>query len=264
MTAWTLVAEQVSHTIGYLRFARTAAIVGAVGAVMSAGSADADVLLSQPWDGSSNLIASYEDAYAGFHIIPIVGANVYDKFSVSTMTGLTEISFQGGSLNPSPDPSDEGFAFYFYRDNAGAPGDPYNGIVAETTNLGATLVGVPDGTPIYSYTYNADPYSATFAPGVYWLSIVRELDPPGQWGWATSAAEGNDAYQTVGGDWPPSPASGVTSPLSFSMAVEIRGVTLIPAPEPGTWGLMLIGLGVVGAFGRRARSRAGTSAASMV
>lgn len=269
MTARTSVPNKVMDTMRRLTSVSAAGVIGAIAmAMMSVGSADAGVLLSQPWDGSNNLIASYDDRYAGFNFNPSgIGAIAYVKFVVPTtpypdLTQIDEVSFYGGYLTPPPTVSDEGFLISFYADNNGAPGAGINSIVYEDASLGETLVGTPGGVSVYSYDINNIGGGAfQFGPGVYWLAILRELDRPGQWGWATSAAAGNNAYQNVGGVAGPfnTVTGGVTSQLGTTLAVEILGSPVIPLPEPATWGLLLIGFAGVGALTRHARSRAAVS-----
>jgi hypothetical protein len=198
-----------------------------------AGAAHANVLYSQPWDGGGNLFASQNDTTGGNGNF----ATVFDDFTLSSASNLNGFDFTGGYFNPPAQGPITGFTLTFYADAAGAPGAAIaSGFFPGTGN--ETFLNANSGFPTYEYSlfFNNFPVAA----GTYWASIVPDLGFPPQWGWATSAVGNNNAYQTF---------LGTTSPLGVNMAFDVLGAPGVP--EPATWGLMLVGFGLVGSSLRR-------------
>ena len=81
--------------------------------------------------------------------------------------------------------------------------------------------------------------------GTYWVSFVPDLGFPPQWGWSTSDTGNNNGYQLFLGD---------EVLLGVNFAFDVIGDPVEAViPEPGTWALMIIGFGAVGATVRTRR-----------
>jgi hypothetical protein len=88
------------------------------GLLACAGSANAAVLYSQPWDGGPNLVASQNDTTGGFGAY----ATVYDQFTLSSTSDVEDLEWTGGYFNPPIQGQITAWTITFYANNAGAPG----------------------------------------------------------------------------------------------------------------------------------------------
>jgi PEP-CTERM motif len=207
------------------------------GLLVCAGSANAGVLYSQPWDGGSNLLASQNDTTGGNGNF----ATVYDQFTLSSASDVEDLEWTGGYFNPPNQGPITAWTITFYANNAGAPGAVLNTL--NFTNTGnETFVGNVNDFPIYTYSETFPSYD--LAAGTYFVSVVPDLGFPPQWGWATGTGGANSAYQTFFGS---------TNPLDESMAFDVTGSAI---PEPSTWVMMVAGFTGLGFAAFRARRSA--------
>ena len=85
------------------------------GLLACAGSANATVLYTQPWDGTSNLYASQNDTggsgYGNF-------ATVYDSFTLSSRSDVEDLHWTGGYFSRSTPPTVTAWTVNFYANAA--------------------------------------------------------------------------------------------------------------------------------------------------
>ncbi len=201
-------------------------------ALLAASSvpARAGVLYNQPYDGSGNLYASQNDTNSGgFGSF----AAMYDNFTLGTTSNINQVDWTGGYFNGSPATITQ-FTVSFYADSAGAPG----GLLATEAfpgNAGETILS----SPIYTYeVLLSSPFLAT-AGTQYWLSVVPDIGFPPQWGWASGTGGDGLSYQNF---------FGTLGTQEADMAF-----TLAATPEPVSFSLAGIGLGLVGLASLRRR-----------
>lgn len=203
--------------------------------------ASADVLYSQPWNGTGNIQASENDTSAGGY-----GnfATMYDNFTLGGGGTITEVDWTGGYFNPSTQGPITSFTITIYSDNSGQPGAS----VYSTTIPGAageTYVGTYFNNPIYDYSASMN-FTAT--TGVqYWLSIVaNEPSTFPQWAWSEGTGGDGSSYQLYEGD-----LSTFGSDLAF---------TLDSTPLPSALWLFASGIGSVGLLARKAKRKSAAAA----
>lgn len=198
-----------------------------------AGSANAAVLYSNPWDGSGNGYSSQNDTvtYGNF-------ATAYGFFTTgSQLWSVEDLHFVGEYFNPPAQGPIAGFTIAIYSDAGNAPG----GQIGVSTYVPAgsfteTFLGAPGGFPCYQYDMNINP---TLVSGDAWISVVPDLAFPPQWGWS-GGVDANPAHA----GW--QSFFGTPSRLAQSLNMDITG-TVAPAPA----GLGLLGLGGLVASRRR-------------
>lgn len=202
-----------------------------------AGTASADVLFSQPWNGTAAAFASQNDTTGGNGSF----ATSFDDFVLDQASFLNGFNWTGVYFNPSVQTPIDGFTITLYNDNGGIPGDPF--AAGFFTDYNETFLGAPDGFVTYSYSVSFTDFGPV-AAGTYWVSFVPDLGFPPQWGWATSDTGTNNAYQVF---------FGVGAGLNANLAFDVIGDAVIP--EPGTWALMIAGFGMVGGTVRARRRK---------
>lgn len=216
-------------------------VLAAAGLLAWAGAADAAVLYSQAWDGTSSMWGSQNDTNG---LGPIFTA--YDDFTIPAGgAAINQIDVTGGFYSPpTPAPISQ-FSLTLYADAGGVPGGAIaSGIFADSH----TAAGTVDGFQLFNYAFSFLPYG--LAGGTYWVSVVPDLGFPPQWGWATSASGNGNAYQQSQGANGYSP--GVN--LAFDVQGTLNGA---PVPEPAGWAVLLAGLAALGVtFAPRARRAA--------
>ena len=210
---------------------RLAVAVLAIGLALSAPQR-ANVLFSQPWDGTGSLYASQNDTNGGgFGNF----ATVYDNFTLGASATITSVDWVGGYYNGSPS-AISGFTLSIWGDSGGQPG----ALLATTSaggNAGETLVS----GNIYSYSLGIAGFAAT-GGSQYWLSIVPDIGFPPQWGWATSIAGDLVGYQDF---------FGTRSQVPTDFAFTLNGTAAV-VPEPSTLAIAALGaLGFVVTLRRR-------------
>lgn len=200
-------------------------------AVMASSSANAATLYTQTYD-------VWGAAFASQNAVGGIGnyATVYDNFTLSGASTVTDLSFIGVFFNPStPSPISQ-FTVKFYASNAGQVGSTIStfsilGNGGESCNVSAIC------------TYNLALNFAAVGGTQYWMSIVPDVALSSQWGWATGKGGDSTSFQNFGG---------TVRSHSYDMAFTLAGNSAVP--EPATWAMLLGGFALVGsAVRRRAR-----------
>ena len=163
-------------------------------------------------------------------------AKVFDNFSLTARTLVTDVHWVGGYFNPTSQAPINSFLVQIWSDAVG-PG---------TALLAASQAGVANETLISGSTYSYDiDLSTAFvaeANTTYWLSIQPTLLFPPQWGWVAGTGGDGVAYQDFFGTRTQQPLD-----LAFSLTGH-----LLPAPA----GLALVGLALAGALAASRRKPA--------
>jgi hypothetical protein len=206
----------------------TSALLAASSVPAAAGS-----LYNQPYDNSGNLYGSQNDTniggYGNF-------ATAYDDFTLGTTASITGVNWTGGYYNGGQAAIAQ-FTLVFWADNAGVPG----GILASDVIPG-TANETSIGGPIFAYSAAVTLFAAA-AGTKYWLSIVPDIGYPPQWGWATGTGGDAKAYQCF---------EGTCGATGSDFAFGLSGTS---TPEPVSFSLAGIGLGLVGLASWKRRKR---------
>lgn len=163
-------------------------------------------------------------------------AKVFDNFSLTARTLVTDVHWVGGYFNPTSQAPINSFLVQIWSDAAG-PGtvllaDSQAGVANETLISGST----------YSYDFDLTTAFVAEANTTYWLSIQPTLLFPPQWGWVAGTGGDGVAYQDFFGTRTQQPLD-----LAFSLTGH-----LLPAPA----GLALVGLALAGALAASRRKPA--------
>ncbi len=163
-------------------------------------------------------------------------AKVFDNFSLTARTLVTDVHWVGGYFNPTSQAPINSFLVQIWSDAAG-PGtvllaDSQAGVANETLISGST----------YSYDFDLTTAFVAEANTTYWLSIQPTLLFPPQWGWVAGTGGDGVAYQDFFGTRTQQPLD-----LAFSLTGH-----LLPAPA----GLALVGLALAGALAATRRKPA--------
>lgn len=213
----------------------TKSILTAVAALTSlAGIASADVLYSNPFDGTGNAFSSQNDTTGGNGNF----ATAYGFFTTGRdVWSVQDVHLVGEYFNPPQQGFISNFTVNIYADAGNAPGALLSSTAIPTTAFSETYIGDFGGFPAYRYDFNVTP---TIVSGDAWVSVVPDMGFPPQWGWATGvdADPAHFGWQTF---------FGTPARLGSSLNIEITG-EVVPAPA----GLALLGLGGLVA-GRRRR-----------
>ncbi len=201
-----------------------------------ASAAQADVLYSNPYDGTGNSYSSQNDTASGFGNF----ATVYGFFTSGAATwDVTDVHFVGSYFNPATAGNITGFTVNIFGDSGNAPGAMLSSTFVPAGSFVETSMGNdPFGNPTSNYSMNVIP---TMVTGDAWVSVVPDMGFPPQWGWCTGVDSdpSHAGYQTFFGS---------TSRLPGSLSLEITG-RVVPAPAS----LGLVGLAGL-AFNRRRRA----------
>jgi hypothetical protein len=207
-------------------------------------TASAGTLVSQPWDGGSNLFSSQNDTNPGGN-----GnfATTYDDFTLAHASALDGFQFTGGYFNPANQGPITAWTLTFYNNNAGVPGNPI--AIGSFPGTGdETFLASVNGFPIYSYELDFQNFDVS--AGTYWASVVPDIGFPPQWGWATGTGGNLGGYQCF---------FGACGPTGTDFAFNLLG-SAVGVPEPATWAMMLVGLFGLGAAMRSRRQLASATA----
>lgn len=163
-------------------------------------------------------------------------AKVFDNFSLTARTLVTDVHWVGGYFNPTSQAPINSFLVQIWSDAAG-PGtvllaDSQAGVANETLISGST----------FSYDFDLTTAFVAEANTTYWLSIQPTLLFPPQWGWVAGTGGDGVAYQDFFGTRTQQPLD-----LAFSLTGH-----LLPAPA----GLALVGLALAGALAASRRKPA--------
>lgn len=226
-----------------MNYLRLLGISLAAVAAATAGSANASVVFSQPYDGGSNAYSSQNDtnSFGNF-------ATVYDNFTLAGTATIGNVAFTGGFFNPNSPGPITGFTVNFYSNAGGQPG----ALLSSTAVSGdghQALIGDTGG--VFMANYSVDTNFTATGGTQYWLSVVPTLGFPPQWGWAQSGTGDGVEYQDFFGS-----RSQVGSDAAFTLSTATSAV-----PESSTWAMMILGVGMIGGTMRRRRSFAKASLA---
>lgn len=199
----------------------------AAGLAMSAGSAQADVLLEQ--------LPNFANAYFSDYSGNFPDQELADNFTLSSANTINQITFWG-VYYPSNSPSDN-FTVNIYADSgSNLPGALLSSqpITTSRTDTGVDAFGVD----FYEYTASLSSPFAAAGGTQYWISVVNSAgNPASSWGWGTGNGDANGAYSLD--------STGSWNQLGESLAVRLENV--VPAPSS----LALAGLMGLGAMRRR-------------
>ncbi|HLK58884.1 MAG TPA: hypothetical protein VKU00_20085 [Chthonomonadaceae bacterium] len=191
--------------------------------------ARADILYHQPSNFSGGTVYASQNDSGGFGNY----ATVYDDFTLSHSSALTDVSWQGGFFNPSTAGTITGFTLTFSADKNGLPGRTLRTEFI-SGNANQTSVGTEGTVPIYDYSAILPSVFNAAGDKTYWLSIVPDLTLPSQWGWQTGTGGDGQAVQDL---------LGSRSRLSSDMAFTLSGSPRAPAvPEGDSWEMLTAGM----------------------
>jgi hypothetical protein len=230
------------------------ASVAAAGAMVMLGSgASAAVLYSNPYnatadDGacewSTTCAAStlYGDDFAA------------QEFALSSSDILTSATFTELDFGTTPTPIN--WAIYDANGSGGLPGalvTSGSSVVTSTSSLGSDASGQYDVT---TGTFSLP--SVDLTSGSYYLAIQGVSSS--FYNFLAEGTSSSGAAETIDGGLTFTSGYGQTPSLA-SVAVSISGTPVSAAPEPSTWALMILGLGLVGSTLRLGRRQGKTAAA---
>jgi hypothetical protein len=163
---------------------------------------------------------------------------------------ITDVSWSGSYYSSNVPVATDAFTIRIFADSLGLP----TTVPLLSFNVGNAVnrvdSGINDGyLGLDIYNYSASITATTLTAGTtYWLSIVNNTaGNTVNWLWESSASTGNDAYRSnSSNDW------NVASPV-MELAFQLND-TAPAVPEPETWGMLLAGVGLVGAAARRRRA----------
>jgi hypothetical protein len=202
-------------------------------------TAHAGTLFTQPWDGTQDFYATQTETkgFVG------VSAIAYDDFHLDGPSNVTGIDFTGGYFLFKPLTAIEGFTATLYADNAGAPGAVIS--TDYVTAFNETVVA--DMQFMYVRHYSVAFGPVALGEGDYWMSLVPKLEYV-QWMIGASSVGNLNAIQTF---------NGVTKDRQINLAFDIMGERASgggAVPEPASWALMVVGIGLVGGALRTRRT----------
>lgn len=192
---------------------------------------------------------------SGWRVVDLAGSGDY-----TTITGPQPVTYQAtggvsGGYISAVDPS--GYSFYFdapgkYTGNlSGYAGGRLSFDTFYTPNE-ASSAWRDDADVVLSSGSTILVWQAAANPASTWTHVSVDLDAAQ--GWKIGSLNGSQAT-----------AEDLTNALNNVTALRIRGeyvngivettgldnVTLAPVPEPESWAMLLAGLGLIGALGRR-------------
>lgn len=231
--------------------ALTAACV--LGAMLATGApARAQIVFYNAPTNNSTLV-SFHNA---------TGPVLADDFSPASSGRISSVTWWGSAL-PAPGANTWELAFHTNAP-AGQPNidDPFQGALVKYVNVVANGVAVPSLPGIFRYTADLTglvgsgaPFMTVSAGAEYWFTAANTTDG---WTWADAllgpviGSEQFNAHQSVDGaglcgDGGPHCGPWIDRHTDLAFAVSA-------VPEPGTYALVLTGLGFVGLLARRRRA----------
>jgi hypothetical protein len=166
---------------------------------------------------------------------------------------ITDVSWSGSYYSSNAPVATDAFTIRIFADSQGLP----TTAPLLSFNVGNAVnrvdSGINDSTfGLDIYNYSASITATTLTAGTtYWLSIVNNTaGNTVDWLWENSASTGgDDAFRN--------PKLGLNVWKAGSPAAELAfqlNNTTLAVPEPETWGMLLVGVVLVGAAARRRRA----------
>lgn len=191
--------------------------------------------------------------------------DVTDSFTLTATSTLTRISFAEVTLSPNGGPAVPTLVNYHIGTRPfGTIVQPFPGggccqALAGTGGIGATFIGNAGSLQDYRAEFSLPDF--VLPAGTYYLTLDAASDTssfPFKDYWAlTDAASGDAMFRTIDG------GTGATSTgdLNNEVSFQIYGMVGAPppptgVPEPGTWGLLLLGMLALGLLRRRSSESA--------
>ena len=218
-------------------------IAGAVSALGLASAANAGVVYSNPYDGSGNGDCSWSTACAA-----LVGRGddfAAQEFTLTSSKVITSASFEEVPVFSSGAVTDVNWGFALADGAGGLPGTYLSAGTDAVTGSGTGSNG-----SIQEF-FGVGPQA--LGPGTYYFILQGVSSSFTEYLGEGTGSFGSANTSDGGATWSPGYFCGGGGDCMPSVAVSLYDASV---PEPGTWALMLVGFGGIGAVMRRRVSTA--------